>query len=260
MKSLIRILAFLAIAGLTVPAVAEEFSAPAGKRPWNLGLGAVYRVKAYDGFKDSEKTTPIPIILYEGDRFFFRGGSFGWKFVNTSPWEVAVLAEWWSDGYEDGDASILRGMSDRDPSLAVGGHVRWQPQRFGLELTATTDAMSNSDGTQVRAMAIFDNRAGPWFYSLTGGVVYVDSDFNDYYYGVRSREVDLTRGRTAYSADEETGVRVGGLFGYNAQGSKWTFLFGGRYDYLGDEVDDSPITENDYQYSLFGGFTYAFGK
>ena len=61
-------------------------------------------------------------------------------------------------------------------------------------------------------------------------------------------------------AEEETGVRVGGLFGYNAQGSKWTFLFGGRYDYLGDEVDDSSITENDYQYALFGGFTYAFGK
>ncbi len=205
MKLLIRMIALLVIAGLAVPAVAEEFSAPAGKRPWNLGAGAVYREKAYDGFKDSKKTTPIPIILFEGERFFVRGSNLGWKFINTNPWEVSILAEWWADGYEDGDASILRGMSDRDPSLAVGGQVRWQPQRFGLELTATTDAMSNSDGTQVRAMAKFDDRSGPWFYSLSGGIVYSDSDFNDYYYGVSTREVDLTRGRTSYSADDETG-------------------------------------------------------
>jgi len=260
MKLLIRMIALLVIAGLAVPAVAEEFSAPAGKRPWNLGAGAVYREKAYDGFKDSKKTTPIPIILFEGERFFVRGSNLGWKFINTNPWEVSILAEWWADGYEDGDASILRGMSDRDPSLAVGGQVRWQPQRFGLELTATTDAMSNSDGTQVRAMAKFDDRSGPWFYSLSGGIVYSDSDFNDYYYGVSTREVDLTRGRTSYSADDETGVRLGGLLGYNASGSKWTFLGGARYDYLGDEVDNSSITENDYQFALFGGFTYAFGK
>lgn len=260
MKLLIRMIALLVIAGLAVPAVAEEFSAPAGKRPWNLGAGAVYREKAYDGFKDSKKTTPIPIILFEGERFFVRGSNLGWKFINTNPWEVSILAEWWADGYEDGDASILRGMSDRDPSLAVGGQVRWQPQRFGLELTATTDAMSNSDGTQVRAMAKFDDRSGPWFYSLSGGIVYSDSDFNDYYYGVSTREVDLTRGRTSYSADDETGIRLGGLLGYNASGSKWTFLGGARYDYLGDEVDNSSITENDYQYALFGGFTYAFGK
>ncbi len=260
MKILIRMIALVVIAGLAVPAVAEEFSAPAGKRPWNLGAGAVHREKAYDGFKDSKKTTPIPIILFEGERFFVRGSNLGWKFINTNPWEVSILAEWWADGYEDGDASILRGMSDRDPSLAVGGQVRWQPQRFGLELTATTDAMSNSDGTQVRAMAKFDDRSGPWFYSLSGGIVYSDSDFNDYYYGVSTREVDLTRGRTSYSADDETGIRLGGLLGYNASGSKWTFLGGARYDYLGDEVDNSSITENDYQYALFGGFTYAFGK
>ncbi|MGB5623788.1 MAG: MipA/OmpV family protein [Gammaproteobacteria bacterium] len=260
MKILIRMIALLVIAGLAVPAVAEEFSAPAGKRPWNLGAGAVYREKAYDGFKDSKKTTPIPIILFEGERFFVRGSNLGWKFINTNPWEVSILAEWWADGYEDGDASILRGMSDRDPSLAVGGLIRWQPERFGLELTATTDAMSNSDGSQVRAMALFTNRAGPWFYTVNGGIVFADSDFNDYYYGVRNSEVDLTRGRTAYSADDETGIRLGGLLGYNASGSKWTFLGGARYDYLGDEVDDSSITENDYQYALFGGFTYAFGK
>lgn len=260
MKTLMHIILLLAVAGLAMPASAEEFSMPAAKRPWNIGAGAVYREKAYDGYKDSKKTNPIPIILFEGERFFVRGSNLGWKFVNTKPWEVSVLAEFWSDGYEDGDASILRGMSDRDPSLAVGGMVRWQPERFGLELTATTDAMSNSDGSQVRAMALFTNKAGPWFYTVNGGIVYVDSDFNDYYYGVSSREVDLTRGRTAYSADDETGVRVGGLLGYNASGSKWTFLFGGRYDYLGDEVDNSSITENDYQYALFGGITYAFGK
>ncbi|MGB5211410.1 MAG: MipA/OmpV family protein [Gammaproteobacteria bacterium] len=258
MKAIVRIIVATALVGLVTPVVAEEFSAPAAKRPWHLGVGAIYREKAYSGFKDSKKTSPVPLVLYEGDRFFIRGSNLGWKFVDTKPWQVSVLGEWWADGYESSDSNALSGMKDRDPSLAVGGQVRWQPERFGLELTATTDAMSNSDGSQVRAMALFNNRAGAWFYTMSGGLIYMDSDFVDYYYGVRNSEA--LPGRPAYSGDDETGFRAGMTFGYNAPGSKWLFLAGGRYTYLGDAIDDSPITDEDYQYSLFGGVAYSFGK
>jgi len=251
------------VLALSAPMVSadDEFAVPsAGKRPLTLGAGAIYRDKVYRGYDDDEKISPFPLVLFEGERFFVRGSNLGWKFVNTNPWEVAIKGEFWGDGYDSDDANILDGMDDRDPSFALGGHVTWQPQKFGITVEAATDVSSASDGTQVKGTAFYGNRVGNWFYRGTAGLVWNNEDYIDYYFGVENDEVDLTLGRTAYEGDDETWVRAGLFLGYQRPGSKWMFIGGGRYDFMGDEVDDSPITSDDRMFTGFLGFGYSFGK
>jgi outer membrane protein len=239
----------------------DELAVPAaGKRPITLGIGAVYKDKPYRGYDDDEKTSVLPLVLFEGERFFVRGSNLGWKFVNTSPWEVAIKGEFWGDGYDNDDANILEGMDNRDPSFALGGHVIWKPRKFGLSFSAASDVTGNSDGTQIKGTAFYDNRVGSWFYRATGGLVWNSEDYIDYYYGVQNDEVNLDLGRTAYEGDDETWVRLGLVLGYQRPESKWMFLVGTRYDFMGDEVDDSPITSDDKMFMGFAGFGYSFGK
>jgi len=247
----------------TVPLASADDEIPVagtGKRPFTLGVGGIYKDKPYKGYDNGDKWQAFPLVIYEGEHFFVRGTSLGWKFITTKPWEVGVLGEYWGDGYESSDADILEGMDDRDPSFALGGYVTWAPEKFGLKLEAASDVSGNSDGTQVKAMAFYRNRFDNWFYQATGGAVWNNSDYIDYYYGVKSNEANATIGRTAYEGDDQTFARVGLTFGYQRPESKWLFLFGGRYDFMGDEVDDSPITSDDKQFMGFLAIGYTFRK
>ena len=107
-------------------------------------------------------------------------------------------------------------------------------------------------------MAKWTDRAGAWFYGLQGGVVWYDDDFVDYYFGVDSSEA--LPGRPAYEPDSETSFRTIATLGYQRPQSPWLFLIGGRYEVYGDEVDDSPIVDDDGEAMLFGGVGYTFGR
>jgi outer membrane protein len=241
---------------------ADEFSASTGSRPFTLGLGILYKDKPYRGYDSSEKSNAVPLIMYEGENFFVRGGSLGWKFVSTSPWEVAVVGEYLADGYESSDSNYLRGMDDRDPSFGLGGHVVWKPTDLGFKLAAVTDVTDNSDGTQVRGEMFYTMNSGPWHLRPMAGVIWQDEDYNDYYYGVKNnaKEVNTSIGRTAYSADSDFNYRLGATLIYQQKESPWMFLVGARYDFLGDEISDSPIVSEDSELTAVAGFGYTFGK
>ena len=240
--------------------MADEFSADTGKRPLTIGIGALYKDKPYKNFDSSEKTTAVPIVLYEGENFFARGSTIGWNFLGSGSLELAVIGEVLNDGYESGDSNFLTGMSDRDPSFGVGGHVIWKPENLGLKLAAVTDVADNSDGTQVRGEVFYTHRTGDWMLKPYAGIVWQDDDYNDYYYGVRSNEVNLSLGRTAYSADSDINFRFGAVAIYQKKTSPWMYIVGLRYDLLGDEIEDSPIVDDDSELTAIFGVAYTLGK
>ena len=64
----------------------------------------------------------------------------------------------------------------------------------------------------------------------------------------------------AYSADDDINYRFGALAIFQPQTSPWIFMAGVRYDLLGDEIDDSPIVEEDDELTALIGVAYTFGK
>jgi outer membrane protein len=245
---------------LSQAATADEFSVDTGKRPFTLGIAALYKDKPYRKYDSSEKTGVAPVVLYEGEHFFARGGTIGWDFLDSDAMELAVIGEVLNDGYDSGDSDFLRGMSDRDPSFGVGGHIAWHPAELGLKLTAVTDMADNSDGTQVRGEVNYKYRAADLLITPYASIVWQDDDYNDYYYGVRSREAVPSIGRTRYSADDDINYRFGVLAIYQKKTSPWMYIGGLRYDLLGDEIDDSPIVDDDTELTAILGVAYTFRK
>ena len=244
---------------VTIAEDAQKTTAPSkvGAQGLAIGLGVGYRDKPYKDYDSDDKVGALPIAYYEGSHFFLRGQSIGWDFMGDSPLEVAIVGELFADGYDSGDSDFLDGMSDRDPSFGVGGHILYRPENLGVKFVALTDVTDNSEGSQMRGEVFYVYRSGHGFQVVPSvGIVWQDEDYNDYYYGVRNREA--TAARPAYSADEDISYRTDlGIF-YSKPGSRWVYSAGFRYEFYGDEVDDSPITDDDTVFSAFGGIAYAF--
>lgn len=238
--------------------LADEFSVSTGSRPFSAGLGILYKDKPYRGYDSDEKTNLVPVILFEGESFFVRGSSLGWKFIDNNGLEFAAIGEYLADGYESSDSDFLRGMDDRDPSLGVGAHVIWNPDALGFKMSAVTDVADNSDGQQVRGEVFYKYRTGDWMFKPSAGFVWQSEDYNDYYFGVKNSEARI--GRPAYTADDDLNYRLGVVAVYQQKTSPWLFAGGLRYDILGDEITDSPIVSEDEEMTAFIGFAYQFGK
>jgi outer membrane protein len=239
---------------LSQSVMADEFSVAKGKRPLSLGLGILYKDKPYRSYDSSEKSQPVPIVLYEGEHFFARGGSIGWDFVGADALEVAVVGQYLGDGYDESDSKALRGNGDKDPSFGVGGQVVWKPENLGFRFSAVQDVTDNSDGAQVLGEIFYWHKAGPWVITPAASIVWQSDDYNDYYYGVRSRAVNAA----PYKADSDVNYRFGILAAYQQPHSHWLFMGGLRYEIFGDEITDSTIVSEDEQLSALIGVAYTF--
>ena len=239
-------------------AVAEEASSGT-KLPLTIGAGITYIDRPYEDFDSDEKTIFTPVILYEGKHLFARGQTVGWDFTSSDEWELAVIAEYLLYGYEESDSDFLDGMRDRAPSIGVGGHVVWTPNEFGIKLAAVTDVADESEGSQVRGKLFYVSKFGDGFtVTPSFSVIWQDEDFNDYYYGVRTSEATMIR--PAYEADDDINYRFGLNASYQKPGSPWRYMGAISYELLGDEIDDSPIVEDDSVLSAFIGIGYTFGN
>lgn len=228
-----------------------------GTKGLAIGLGIGYVDKPYKKYDSDEQVGVLPIVLYEGSHFFARGQSIGWDFMGDSPWELAIVGEYLAYGYDSDDSDFLDGMSDRDPSIGVGGHVIYRPDKIGFKAVVVTDVADESDGSQARGEVFYVYNNGSGFQLVpTVGIIWQDEDFNDYYYGVRRSEARA--GRPAYSADDDINYRFDLAAGYSRPGSRLLFSGGVRYELLGDEIDDSPITSDDSVFSGFVGIAYEF--
>jgi len=227
-------------------------------RPFTLGLVAGVVDKPYSALDDDAKRVVAPLILWEGERWFWRGAQGGYKFVNRSDFEVAAIASIRGTmGYDSSDSNRLRGMDDRDPTIDGGIRIMWKPTDFGLTFTMVGDLADEYGGYEVVGEGFYQARSGNWLNRLSAGVVYQSDDLVDHYYGVKNKEA--LPERPAYSADAEVNFRLGAVTTYRPEGSKWSFLLGARYDMFGDEIDDSPITNDDAQLMVLAGFGYTFG-
>jgi outer membrane protein len=235
--------------------MADEFSVTKGKRPLSLGLGIHYIDKPYKSYDSSEKTAPVPIVLYEGEHFFARGNNIGWDFLDSDVLEVAVIGEYLADGYEESDSNFLLGNGDKDPTIGLGGQVIWKPDNLGFKFNAVTDVSGNSDGSRVVGDIFYTYKASSsLMIKPSASIIWQSEDYNDYYYGVRSRAVFAL----PYQADSDVDYRLGVVGVYQRPDSHWLFIGGLSYKFLGDETKDSTIVSEDNELNALIGVAYTF--
>jgi outer membrane protein len=217
---------------------------------WGLGLGVVASDNAYAG--RGARFTPIPVITYDSNRFFFQGIEGGVHLYKGDWAKLDVVAGARLDGInaEDFGANELAQnginrdlLSDRDDSLDAGFKLSLEG-RFGeVQLDLLADVLDKSGGVEAKFRYGY-----PW--NLTErlqltpyvGADFLSKDMTQYYYGTLDEEI--ARGVVSYKPDSAViagaGVGVQYLFG-----KRWMLIGDMSYKSLPDEIGNSPLVDAD---------------
>ena len=264
-----RLLWPLLLCGLSFPAFAQaegdgEGAPPEGPPRWGLGLAAVVSDSPYAG--EGTRVTPVPLVSYYGDHFYFRGITAGWMFVHNDSFELSALAKFRFDGFDVDDLGReelarngvdYRLLEDRDKGLDLGLGMVWSGGAGQLELELLADATDTSGGQEVSLQYGYPLDLGKATLTPTVGVNWLSKDMANYYYGTLDTEV--ARGVVDYKPGSVTIPSVGFNY-FRPLGEKWSLMGSVKYNLLPDEISDSPLVERDTDgnASMFIGLSRSF--
>jgi len=230
------------------------------KLPNLAGLGVVISQSPYKG--DDSSVAPVPILYWEGERFFVKGTRAGIIlnriFAGDEKMGFDLFLEPRFMGYESDDSNDLNGMEDRDWSLDLGIGYIWKMSFVeGLTFDASFagDITSEHEGSELNLgiSKLFDFK--PFFFKPYIGIEWQSEDLVDHYYGVRTTEATATR--VAYTADDTVNFQAKFDF-YMGLSEEWLIVSRLGIDVFGDEIKDSPIVDEDYTVTGLIGLTYMF--
>lgn len=98
-------------------AQAQDQSSPTTAR-WGLGLGLAVSDSPYAG--EGNKTTALPLLHYEGERFYFRGLTAGAHLIHNKSFSLDAIASLRMDG-----------IKAKDFGTSEPGPQRHQPRSAG---------------------------------------------------------------------------------------------------------------------------------
>lgn len=229
-------------------AAAQE--APAG---FLYGIGIGVNQEIYRGY--SNRTIPLPILGYRGDKLSVYGPFVSYKLAELGNFSINAKLAPRFDGFDQSDSTVFADMAKRKDSLDGGIAVQLRQQDWLLEADTVFDLLGNSNGQESTLAVSYNYRFKAVIFEPKFAVSYANSDLVDYYYGVR--EDEATTGRSAYSAD--------GAWNYTTGIAVSTpLLFGGmtrlgiEHKWYGSSISDSPLTDRDTGLSAFISWSRFF--
>jgi MipA family protein len=242
-----------------------EDDQPDGERSrWGVGLVAGVSDSPYAG--EGTRILPVPLITYEGERFFFRGITAGWRFLESDSFELSALGEVRVDGFDVDDLGRselatngidYRLLEDRETGFDLGLGMEWSGGAGELELELMADVTDRSGGQEVSVQYGYPLRVGQGMLKPGAGITWMSDDMADYYYGTLDEEV--ARGVVDYKPGAVTIPHVGFSY-FRPVGERWSLIADVKYSILPDEITDSPLIEPDAdgELSMFIGLSRGF--
>ena len=219
---------------------------------WSGMLGAVVLNKPQYIGDDEEQMTGAPVIVVDyNDTFYFnidRGGWWFWK-PNDS-WRVGAVAQIRMAAWDDDDGHLRdvkplpSGFDDPDTEVEPGVNVRYKMDRFGAEAQVT----SGEDTNALLELKYNLMQSDKFVLVAKFGVEYLGEDEVNYqWYGDKG------------SLDNDSATNVSlGLNGIQTLSPSWKLLYGVKTTSLDDEIDDSPIGQDDTYTVVSFGAAWSF--
>jgi outer membrane protein len=220
---------------------------------WSLGMGGEYETNPYKGADD--EITPLPLILYHGERFFLEGLTAGFLLVDWNDFEISVIGQYEMEGYEANDSVFLHGMDTRGETFEMGLNIEYEILFGELELTAVYDVLGQYKGQRIDLEYGIELETEKLTLEPYVGINWQSSDFADYYYGVKQTEARSWR--PAYKVGSVMNTVIGLDMSY-CLSKHWMMRGAISYEMLDDDIEKSPIVEEDALISCFFGLSYVF--
>lgn len=230
--------------GLTLAALTASISAsaqaPQQPQGWMWGFGVSASQDVYAGF--GNRIVPIPIIGYAGEKLRVYGPFVSYQMFQREGFTIDAQLVPVFAGYEESDSFIFEGMEDRDFSFAAGISATYNTQSWTYSLSTNADMLGKYDGFQATARIGKQFRVNGFLIEPSVGLSFQDSNYVDYYYGVRPEEATVLRGLYEGSSATNTELRVAVSTGKFLGGMTRVDVGATFFD---SSISDSPLTDDD---------------
>ena len=220
---------------------------------WMWGFGVAASQDVYTDFDN--RIVPIPIVGYTGEKLRVYGPFIGYELFREKGFTLDAQLVPVFAGYEEDDSAVFTGMEDRDFSYAAGVGLNYNTGSWVYSLSTNADILGKFDGYQASARIGKQFRVNNFMIEPSVGVNYQDSNYVDYYYGVRPEEANAFR--SAYVGDSalNTEVRVA-VSTRQFLGGMTRLEIGATF--FDDSISDSPLTDDDTALSAMLVYTRFF--
>ncbi|HMP88579.1 MAG TPA: MipA/OmpV family protein [Kiritimatiellia bacterium] len=232
-----------------------SLSAPgAESRAWGLGVMTLLSSNPYRG--GDQVVRVLPLITFVGENLYVIGPRAGYNLYKSRFISLNLSAEYKFAGDAFEDEKFLAGMDKRSDTLMAGvdasfrGFGKWR-----ADANLLTDVFGRHDGQESTVSVGRNFRGNDWSITPGFGLIWRSSRYNDYYFGVRTREATVERPAYQPGASVEWFARLFARYEITAD---WSVLVTMRFELLSDDIRDSPIVDKKTLTSGFVGLNYAF--
>lgn len=211
-----------------------------GEQTW--GLAAVVRNASIpyateDVVEDSTVSTFVPMMFYQGDRFFLNGIEGGVNLYRMDEWELNGLVRM---HFIDIPSSFQNQIGGDTGD--IGFQFKYQ---LDENVYSELELLSDPDGRMSSLVSVggvykYDN----WSFRPEVSLLWKESDYNSYYYGL-----------TLESINAGVDLKLGASASYHVTSN--LYLLGGAHaTYFDSNIRDSEIVNSDWQGEVFLGFGF----
>jgi outer membrane protein len=229
------------------------------KQEVTVGAGPYIQTQPYK--EVSPILLPSPVIFFDNSLFYVRWSRWGVYFLGDKTedlsWGLSLTMQPRPLGYKASDSDFLEGMQERKNTLEGGVALSAAYDDAFLEVMLLTDMLGRHDSWLIRSELGKKYILGDFSLYPSLLLIYQSESFNDYYYGVKSSEVDLNIGRNFYKANAGLQLGMQTFINYKID-KQWSILTNIRIDRLPDEVKESPLLDEAYIYSGLLSLMYSF--
>ncbi|MGB5328808.1 MAG: MipA/OmpV family protein [Gammaproteobacteria bacterium] len=247
MRTLATILTVAILAGMSNLAIAQS-----DDKDWNgmVGVTALYKPQ-YIG-DDDEQFTGAPVIIVDyKDTAYFNIDRAGWWFWKPNEtWRVGAVLQirpqaWDSDDGHLNDVKPLPSdFDDPDTGVEPGVNVRYKMDQFTAEAQLTIGEATNALVEGKYNLMETDQ----FVVTAKLGVEFLGEDQVNYsWYGDKG----------SLDNDSATNVSIG-VSAVQTLYPSWKLLYGVKITSLDDEIDDSPVGQDDTYTVVNFGAAYSF--
>ena len=230
---------------------------------FSAGLGVVGNTGLYVG--EDTNVTPIPILSYEGERFFIRGLYGGMSLYKNELITLNGILSVNMDQLDVDDLSESKltqknlsraQLEDRDISADIGLETILKLPYGIVSVQALNDIGGASDAAEAKINYQYFWRLNNQLMLIPNvGLEWLSDDRANYYYGTLHSEV--VKGVEKYTPNSVVipHISLGASYSFNP---KWKATSAVIYKFLPDKIVDSPLVDTSSTTNFFMGVTYKF--
>jgi len=218
---------------------------------WGLGGGVSYDKSPYKGY--GSDVNPTPLVYFDNKWVHLYGNDLDLKLGHWQNFSVALHANYaLGEGYDASDADILNGMQKRRGGFWAGPSVAWQTD---LGTLSANYLLAGNKGQRAMLGITKQFGYGDVTFSPYARVAWLNSQYVDYYYGVRDSEA--RPGRQAYKGESTYNVTGGLRIGY-ALTQRQRLQLDANVTHLGSGITNSPLVDRASVPRFSLGYLYQF--